>query len=171
MIIECEQVETFYDQDNIIVRRSTRMDVAILADHMKEADKDEIWASHHCTPSMGLEKGIEKSIICLTVEKEMMPICMFGISTENILGNEACIWMLSSDALEGISTRFLKNSRKFIEMFLEYYPILCNWVDVRNKKTIEWLKFCGAKFDDPAPFGVEGLMFQKFTFERGVPCA
>jgi hypothetical protein len=51
---------------------------------------------------------------------------------------------------------------------LEQHSFLENWVDARNVTSIKWLKWCGFDFDDPAPFGVEQLMFHRFEMRKNI---
>ncbi len=91
---------------------------------------------------------------------------MFGISPVHVLGDKAIVWMLASEKLDNIKLRFARHSRYFINLMLEYYPYLHNYVDCRNKGSISWLKFCGATFEEPKPYGLEGKPFMYFSFKR-----
>jgi len=159
------EMKEYYNQDGIRVRSSTKADVAYLKDHLRESDKQEIWASHNKTPEESLKIGLQKSIFCCTVENSN-PIAMFGIVPENILGQEASVWMLATDDLKKIKRRFARNSKVFVHMMLEYYSYLYNFVDDRNKESIKWLKYLGAKFEEPRPYGKEGKPFRFFSFRR-----
>ena len=139
-------------------------DIKYLSDNLRQSDIFEIWASHHATPLSALTQ-CHNSPFSLTVEREN-PICMFGINPESLLGNKAVIWCLATDELSTINIRFLKHSREFIEMFLEIYPYLYNFVDDRNTESIAWLKFCGAVMEEPKPFGMDNMPFRYFYFER-----
>lgn len=157
--------EVFYNQDGIIVRRTCPSDADRLV--LRDSDVQEIWASDHLTPKEALKLSLAKSILALTVEDQGEPIAMFGINPESILGNRAVVWLLASDGLDRIKRRFARHSRQFVQMMLEYYPFLFNYVDARNQKSIEWLKFCGAKIEDAKPYGAESLPFHFFSFKRG----
>lgn len=156
----------YYKLDTCIVRTSEKEDIDILSKTIREDDRAEIWKSHHRTPKEALQIGFNDSIICLTVEKDGIPIVMFGINAENILGKTATIWMLSSDKLLTIKKQFIKQSRKFINMMLDYYPILSNCVDADNTVTKRWLKYCGAEFGLAVPYGIEQQPFFPFQFIR-----
>lgn len=158
-------MENLYDKDGIVVRRSTKKDVEYLKTHLRQSDVDEIWASNHITPEGALEKGLDNSIFCCTVLNGQ-PIAMFGIVPHSILGYEASVWMLASDDLKKIKKRFLRHSKYFINMMLDFYPSLFNFVDDRNKDSINWLKYCGARIYDPKPYGVENKPFRYFVFKR-----
>jgi hypothetical protein len=159
--------EIYYARNSILVRNSRLEDIYDLFWRMRISDIQEIYASHHATPKEALKRGFKNSFICLSIILNGKVIAMFGCSTEYLCGDRATIWLLAAPELEQIKLRFLKNSKKFIKLFLEYYPILENFVDARNTKSIEWLKFCGAELEDPKPYGKEQLPFRYFSFKRG----
>lgn len=160
-----KKIELFYNQNGIIVRRSTKSDVEYLKNHLKQSDIDEIFASNNLTPEEALKDGLKNSIFCCTVLNDN-PIMIFGVVPETILGNKGIVWMLSSSELMKIQRRFLRHSRYFIDMMLEYYAYLYNYIDSRSKESIAWLEFCGAVIEKPAPYGVEGKLFHYFYFKK-----
>ena len=159
-------VELYYNQDQITVERSTRGDAEYLKHNMRQQDKEEIWASHHHTPEQAMDFIINKTIFCLTVKIQGQPVAMFGVNGETVLGDKGIVWMLATDEIDKIKLRFLRHSRRFVKMMLEYYPYVYNFVDVRNKVSIAWLRKLGAKFDTAKPHGVEQKLFRYFWFER-----
>lgn len=132
---------------------------------MRQADKDEVWSSNHKSPQEAFLDGINNSTICLTIIKDK-PVAMFGVAPECALGYKAIIWFLGTDALLDIKKPFLRHSRTFIDMFLKRYKYLYNWVKCDNEIAMKWLRFCGAKFMPPMPFGEENELFQFFCFTR-----
>lgn len=158
---------TYYDRDGIIVRDSTDADAKYIGENMREADKEEIWASHNHNPEEAMKLSLNESFMCLTVLDKNVPVLMFGIVPGSLLGKQATIWMLATDGINNIKRRFVRHSRSFIKMFLGYFPILENYVYEKNVKSIEWLKMCGANIEEAAPFGIEQRLFRRFTFNRG----
>lgn len=161
----------FYNQNGIKVRYSTRQDAEYLAKNMRQTDIREIWDSHHHTPETAMKIAVLDSLIAFTVERDDVPVIMFGIYPESICGVKASIWMLATDDMKKISLRVVRHSRRFVNMMLEYYPHLENYVSNDNKRSITWLRALGAKLYDPAPYGIEQKLFRKFTFERAKVCA
>lgn len=161
-----DNLEVFYDQDGIIVRRSENWDVTDLSQIMRDSDVAEIYASHHHTPAEALRISMASSMISLTIEDKGKIVGMFGICPEYLLGKRATIWFLGSDRLHKIEKRFLRNSRMFIDFFLSHYPYLENYTHTENKKAIKWLKFLGADMQQAKPYGIEGELFHYFSFER-----
>lgn len=155
-----------YNDGKIRVRQAREEDIESIAEKMRQGDKDEIWASNHLAPQDALRLGMESSVYCRVVENGS-PIAMFGICPVTIIGDHAVIWLLGTDGLDKIKIKFLRNCKSYIDTMLSMYSYLDNHVDVRNVKSIAWLRFLGAKFDEPKPYGAEGLMFQHFYFDRG----
>lgn len=157
----------YYESKLAIVRTSRMEDVKHIAENMRPEDKAEIWKFDHNTPEQALMTGYRDSIECLTVEKDNEPIAMFGIVPDSILSYNATIWLLGTPKIISVQLAFAKYSKYFIHMMFDYYPVLSNYVDVMNRKTIRWLKWCGAKFSLARPYGIEQQPFQYFQFKRG----
>ena len=160
------ETKIYFESKEGMVRDSILEDIHILSKNLRNEDKTEIWYSHHKIPEEALFEGFKNSVICLTVERNSQPIIIFGIVPITILGNMATIWMLASDKIRYIPKSFAKHSRKFINMFLGYYPYLENWVSCANTKSIEWLKYLGATIGKPEIYGIEKQFFRHFYFKR-----
>jgi hypothetical protein len=152
----------FYDQFPVKVRPIKKSDRF----ELKASDQLEVFYSHGYRPEEALPKAIEQTLEGFTVLVGEKPEICFGINSYNLLGNEAVIWMLSSEKIKDINLRFARHSRIYIDYFLTYYRRLINYVYVGNSSSIQWLKFLGAKFDRAEPYGVYQRHFMRFTFER-----
>jgi hypothetical protein len=149
----------------ITIRPARFDDVGALKDKLRRSDIEEIWASHHETSESALRKCVEESTMAFVAENSV-PVAIFGISSDCLLCSHATVWMLATDELEKYKHKLFRDSKSVIRKFLDYSPILVNFVDVRNKKSIQWLKWLGAEFDEPKPYGVEGKLFRMFKFVR-----
>lgn len=158
--------EVVYNEGSILIRKSLASDVDFLAGRLSQGDADEIWASHHLTPKEGLELSFRIALVSLTVESNNEIICMLGVNPRNLLDNEAMIWMVVSTSFKKIGIPFLWKSKDFVNIFLQSYQRLYNYVDTRHSESLRWLKFIGAKIDAPKPYGLDGLPFHYFSFER-----
>ena len=102
-------------------------------------------------------RGYVASEICFTiVDKENVPVGMFGVS------KEGAIWLLASNDIYRIRFSFLRESRKVIDFLNQKYPTLWNYVDCRNELHIRWLKWCGFKFLRKTNYGVLQQPFYEF---------
>lgn len=151
----------YYKSEPVVIRDTFSFDTF----ELREADKKEIWASHHRTSEQALAKGYQESVICFTVEHKGKPIAMFGVVAKTILGRTASVWFLASSEMDKMQYIF-KHSRKFINLMLSYYPVLGNWVSIENRQSIRWLHWCGAEFSLAVPYGIEQQLFKYFRFRR-----
>ena len=148
------------------VRQSVASDIQPIAQNMRLADCNEIMASHNILPEPALLAGLEFSTICLTVCVKDKPVAMCGVAAQHPTSNIGSVWLLATPDLERAWLCFGIFGKQVMAKFLEDYVTLYNYVDVRNKKSIHWLRSLGAKFEDPKPYGPGKLPFMYFTIER-----
>jgi hypothetical protein len=160
------KTELYYNQDGITVQRATRADAEYVAYNMRRQDVQEIWDAAHLTPASAMKYSVEKTVFCLSIRVNGVPVGLFGVNGVTMLGNNGIVWLLGTDDIKKIGYRFVKHSRKFVKMMNEFYPVIFNYVSIENTVSIAWLKGLGAKFDLARPFGLEGKLFRYFWFER-----
>lgn len=153
-----------YNKGDLVIRASEHSDILPIAFNMRDADCEEIWASHHATPEEALSRGIMHSKPCLTALWKGKPVAMFGVTPTET--EEAIVWFLGTKVVDEHRICFCKMSRFIMKKFYDIYPTLYNWVDVRNTKSIQWLKWLGARFDVACEYGMENLMFNHFILRR-----
>ena len=140
--------------------------IYVLADDMRQADVDEIWASNHDTPVEALLKGwmlSERSVV-VTVNDE--PCVMIGLVIRDILAGSGVPWLLGTENALKYKRHFIKQVPAVINEMLNICPKLFNYVHVENRISINWLKRIGFTFDEPLPYGYEKELFHKFHLER-----
>jgi len=138
---------------------------AIAAD-MRQADIDEIWASNHHTPIASLMIGWELSdrTVIITVNDE--PCVMIGLVIRDILAGTGVPWLLGTENALKYKRYFLTQVPAIINEMLNICPVLFNYVHVKNKISVNWLKRIGFILDEPSPYGYEKELFHKFHLER-----
>lgn len=156
----------YYHDDGLVIRDAVPNDIEEIAINMRRQDAEEAAAAVAQTPSQALAGGLAASTLCLTAERHGVPLAMFGVVPDALLGSRAIVWMLGAEPLGRIKKTFVRVSRKVIAMFLERYPELYNYVDARYAGSVRWLKSCGAVFEDPVGCGVRGEAFQRFVLRR-----
>lgn len=154
------------NKKEMLIRPARPSDIDIIAANMRPEDVREIWASNRVKPKRALEIGLMVSDYVMTMESNGQPFAMWGVVKNQQMPYAACIWLLGTPEIEKVWLYFGRTSKKVIRKLLEEYEILYNHVDVRNQKSITWLKWCGAKFDDPSPHGPDNMPFQYFVFRR-----
>lgn len=157
--------------ENYNIRAYYDWDLEPLASNMRQEDRDELWAGFHLEPEKAIEistTGVMLRHITKVGCYQFKPVCIFGVSeTPGSTALHRCgtPWMLGTTELEDHAFVFLKYSRKFIENMVDSFDWLENYVDARNLKSIEWLKWLGFDIEDAKPWGVEGLPFHRFTMD------
>ena len=152
--------------NGITVRPSEKEDALAIAKNMREADVKEVWAAGHLTAEEAMLLSYRTSTLCWTVEKDGEPIIMFGSSAVSPLCQDAYIWLLATPEFEKIGFRVAKYSTEYINRILSIHNHVYNYVHCDNKVSVRWLKWCGAIFDEPAPYGYENDLFQRFYITK-----
>lgn len=149
----------------VTIRLSRPEDIHALHRRLRTQDAQEVLASGNESVEGGLAQSFERSTIRYTVEYDGLPVAMFGVVPDTILGNSANVWLLGSPELETKKKTFVRTSRRVVAELLRSYPVLWNLVDSRYKKTFRWLESCGAVFQvtpvrigdhDFVPFVIKG---------------
>lgn len=157
-------------EGNIVIRKSTPDDILYLEDKLRHEDIREAWASYRYRPHEALFFSYVLSGQCFTYSYKDEPVAMFGTSDSEMGVNIGSIWLLGSDMIDKVFKSFAKHSKVMINYLIQPYEQLVNFVDVRNEKTIRWLKWCGAEFSDPVPWGKDQLPFRFFVIRRDAVC-
>lgn len=91
--------------------------------------------------------------------KDERLVCVFGVAEQ---GDVGVPYMLGTEEIYNNKKTFLYYSKKFIELISSEYKYLVNYVDARNVKAIEWLRWLGFTIHEKKPYGIMGFDFHKF---------
>lgn len=150
----------------IEVRPSVESDIHALKDRLRREDAEEIFAAGNADSQAALAQSFSRSSACYTVGLDGVPVAMFGIVPDSLLGHSANVWFLGAPEMARIKKSFVRESRRFIATFLSQYPELWNCVDARYKNAVKWLVACGADFESSIYLGRDGVRFYRFTMRR-----
>lgn len=147
---------------DLYVRIAELDDCKVIADNIRDADRDEIQAASGQTPLVGILAGYEHSDVPFTILADGVPAAMFGAGPA--APGVGMIWLLGTDLLLGNTTRFLRESRFWLEQCARPYDLLFNYVDARNTVHIRWIEWLGFTFiNQHDDFGVERRPFLEFV--------
>lgn len=149
----------------VTVRPCRTGDVEHVAENLREADRDEVWASHFLTPLEAVSKSVERSekVWALTYDDE--PVAVFGVVRRSHLSNVGVPWLLGTNKIVEHIPTFLRLSKVYIPIMAEGYVRLENYVDFRNKLSIRWLQWMGFELGSLVPGLVLGVKFYRFYME------
>ena len=154
-----------FKSNMIGIRAIKETDAKIVADSMRQAERDEIEAATGNSPIVALTSSIGASVEAYAVFRlsDDEPIALFGVVP--LAGTTGQIWMLTSDEIASVERSFAKQSRKAISNLLTRYDRLFNLVDCRHRVSIAWIKFCRGEFH--GKFDLNGYPFELFSFSKG----
>lgn len=141
-------------------------DAALIAACARAADVAEIKACCGLDIQEALELCAQHSLRAWVIESSGKPLAAVGDTLAAI--GIGVPWMITTDHIVSDRRGFLRASRAvMVEMFQRHIQLI-NYVDARNVDAIRWLSWLGATIEEPAPYGVHGLPFRKFTKNREV---
>lgn len=135
-----------------------------LAPAMRKEDADEIWASSRRRPLDALLYSLEVSRD--TTQAGLADgrcVCLWGVAPASLLTDVGRPWLLASKEFERHASRFLRRNREYINEIRRQYPVLENWVDHRNVKSIRWLRWLGFDILPAEPIGPDAVPFHRFV--------
>lgn len=141
-------------------------DVVFVAENMRQADRDEIKAFGHDSPLEALTLSVNKTSQCFTLDSQDGPLLICGACPKFLMSDTGLPWLLGSDEALKHRKVFMTDASKLLEIWLEQYKILENYVHVKNHVSVRWLKRIGFKMDEPIRFPNTGEYFMRFHMER-----
>jgi uncharacterized protein YceK len=146
----------------ITIRQAVLGDCVELAMTMRQADVDEVRASHGHGPMRALLRSLEVSNEAWTAETEDGRIvAMFGVAVVNVLTGCGSVWALTSDAVGAHPKEFYKGSRGVVKQLLTRYSVLTNAISTKNVRALRWAHRIGFKIGEAEPIGIAGQLFHR----------
>ena len=145
---------------------STEAHAIELADNMRQADIDEIKASHGVDPLKGSIISFRSSESCFTGMVDNRVGCLFGTIRGHVMSDRGMPWLLTTDLVERYALQFLLGSRDVMIQMKRAFGFLENWADIRNEVALKWLRWMGFRMCHAEPWGVERRLFQRFYWKE-----
>lgn len=73
--------------------------------------------------------------------------CMWGLIPPTLLSTSAYLWLVVGELVEEHKFIFVRQSQLEVAKMLEIFPEIVGHCDVRHERSMQWLKWLGAKFD------------------------
>lgn len=144
------------------IRLATEEDIAYVAPRMRQADKDEVWASGGYEPEEALRLSYRASRPCFAgVNDKNEPSALFGAAP--LSDNVGAVWLLGTNSIDTSPISFLRWSKKFFPYVMEPYDMVCNLVHAENAVHIKWLRWLGFSFLRKVKHGPEQQPFYEFA--------
>lgn len=153
--------------DNVyIFAKPTEADAMYVASNLKHDNQLEILAAIGDNALADIVQSLKTSddIGCLYING--LPAAIYGVKRKSVLSDEGLAWLLMTAEVDKHKVFIAKHCKKGLAAILDRYTRVYNWVNVENKDIIRWLKWMGAKFYGPCPYGVYQKQHYYFEFER-----
>jgi hypothetical protein len=144
--------------------------IDLLSDNMCQMDKDEVFATSGQSPKTALLSSVMCSdqLICYFDQEELLGIGGVGLEPNG----EGIPWFLRTNHFDFWKKKnkrsFLKSSRSWIEHMGEIYPSMYNYIDSRNKESINWIQHLGFDLTETVDnYGFLRIPFIKFEKYNG----
>lgn len=144
---------------------ATREHVAQMLPHVRLADRHEVMASVGMPVETVLPGCVADAAMAWAGLVGDRVACVFGVTGASLLSDTGYPWLIGTDLIEQHAKPFLRRNKKMVGVMLDRYPFLENYVDVRNEKSIQWLRWLGFTFGEAQPYGIYRMPFMKFTKE------
>ncbi len=148
--------------NEVQITEATMDDVLELALILREPDREEIEAATGQDPALVLEMSLNSSIMVWAGRIDGELLCIFGVGVLTVLSGIGVPWLLGSKSIDKYSKTFMRQTVPYMNKMKRLCPILINYVDARNRKSIVWLKRLGFTILEPEPWGVSQLPFHRF---------
>lgn len=133
-----------------------------VADNMRQADRDEVYASHGYQPVDALIQSVKysdfNSVACIAGR----PVAIFGLMRRGLLSNKGIPWLLGTNEMFRYKREVVTASRVIVDSMIDICPELENYVHTKNIRSVRLLKYLGFKLDEPTPFGHQNELFNRF---------
>jgi len=136
-------------------------DVEYIAANLRDADRCEMMALHG--PSLDVYKELTTAVLrssSVWVFANENPVAVFGVVA--LTPNVGSPWLLGTEEAYQQTRAWLRSGRRYLALMQEEYPVLMNYVDSRNERSIGWLKRLGFEFQDAQPIGPYSIPFHRF---------
>lgn len=148
------------------IREARAEHLPALAQGLRLADADELWAASGMQPLDALRFGLHVSTHAWVWMVDGAPACLFGVTAPSLISDCGLPWLMTTSAIERQPVEFLRGSRRVIAHMLTLYPRLEGYVDARYRVSIRWLRWLGVTLHDAEPLGPQRMPFHRFDLER-----
>lgn len=109
--------------------------------------EEETWAMEYCF-------DMSTSIWVGLIDERLA--CIWGLIPPTLMSDQAYLWLYTTDVIEEHQFILVRHSQLVMEEILKRYRSVCGHVIVGkgDGKSIQWLRWLGAKFGKPEEKGV-----------------
>lgn len=146
------------------VRPALIDDADWFATRLRQSDHDEAVAAAGPDVLGTLRRAIRYSEgLCWVAERDSRGVLLLGCAPIDMAQGHGSPWLVGTGEAVRFPGALTRIAKRHIAIMRGAYPHLINLVDDRNEVSIRWLQRLGFTMADPAPGGVNGELFRRFT--------
>ena len=138
------------------IRIATSDDVEYVARYLRSSDYKELSLSHG-DPAEAIRNSVNGSLWTKSALLDGVPVLVYGLHP-SVMDSAGVPWMVATDQIAEIGSRFVLGSLSEIEIMQHIYPFLYNQVHCENHLSIRWLRWLGFTVDE-TPCGPQNAFF------------
>lgn len=145
-----------------IVRRPTSEDVEFIIANIRDEDVVEVaeFGGDSIREILSSTPDLDKN--AWVWEREGQVHAIFGVNPVEDLDKVGVIWMLATKTFDDHFMAFAAACKVVVDVMISGYDYTYNYVSVKNKKSIRWLRWLGFDVRNPEPIGMNGAQFHRF---------
>jgi hypothetical protein len=135
---------------------------------LRAMDEYECLASSGHGGDQALQNGLDNALFIKAIEVDEKPVAVYGVSPYQDDPNAGVVWLLGTDDTAKAKDVLIRNGKDLVDEMLGVRPHLFNYVSIKNKVSIKWLKSLGFTMSSPTPYGVKQDLFCFFSKSKEV---
>ena len=148
-------------------KRATPESLKYIADHMRDQDVAEVWASSRVRPLEALTTSVAMSDKHAIAYANSVPTVVMGLVMSDLLSGIGVPWMLGTDGVVKHKREFIKRTGPIVDEMMAQCTLLCNHVHSKNTVSIMWLHRLGFSIDYDNPVETKlGDVFLRFEMRK-----
>lgn len=145
---------------DIQIRPTAPGDAELLVASMRAADLAELRAAGFDEALYPVKQSVMRSTLCWTALVDGELACIFGITWSG--PDTGSPWMLGTPVVDRHSRVLMRRTPQYIDLMLQAFSYLHNYVHAENKTSVRWLRRLGFALAEPQPYGPRGALFHPF---------
>jgi hypothetical protein len=128
---------------NVSFRTAEESDALTIVPFLR--DRERINLIRVGNPVEVIKEAMHESVSNYVGEADGVVAVMWGLRSEQLLGDSAYLWMLGTTFIEEHPIHFLRYSQAAINLMRKRYRVLYGEIEVDYNASIRWLEWLGAK--------------------------
>ena len=147
--------------------KATQEHIDALKGRLRDSDTKACWATSRLTANEGLQYSFDISTLCWVALVDDVPVACCGVGRRTMLSTQGVPWLMATDDIRKVGLDIVRHSKEYLKRILDSFDALETWVDVRNKVSATWLKWCGFNMEEAEPIGLDKKLFHRCWIEKG----